>query len=58
MDLLQGIGGRVVRTDRVAAFDWTFSQVKEAHLELNRQMNALLEALDSSPETRRVAATA
>lgn len=32
-------------TDRIAAFDWTLEEVKEHHLELNRQMKAEVEVL-------------
>jgi 2-polyprenyl-6-methoxyphenol hydroxylase-like FAD-dependent oxidoreductase len=32
-------------THRISAFDWTLDEVKEHHLELNRQMNSQVEAL-------------
>ena len=32
-------------TDRIASFDWDLEEAREHHLELNRQMNAQVEAL-------------
>ena len=39
------VRGMLDVTDRVAALDWTLDEVKAHHVELNRQMNSLIQAV-------------
>jgi flavin-dependent dehydrogenase len=39
------VRGLLAVTDRIASFEWSLEEVKEAHLELNRQMKAEVEVL-------------
>jgi flavin-dependent dehydrogenase len=39
------VRGLLAVTDRIASFDWNLEEVKEHHLELNRQMKAEVDVL-------------
>ena len=39
------VRGMLDITDRIAALDWTLDEVKAHHVELNRQMNSLIDAV-------------
>ena len=51
------VRGMLDITDRIAALDWTLDEVKAHHVELNRQMNSLIEAVRALDTEQQAAAS-